>query len=262
MIIFNTDLDNTIIYSYKHDIGENKICAEIYQNREISFITDKTAQLLKAVNSAVTLVPTTTRTLEQYNRINLGFGVPEYALVCNGGVLLVNGEEDEEWYSESLKAVSGCREELSLAEKILERDVNRTLEVRNIRRLFIFTKSDKPLESVGTLKGILNTDKVDVFNNGVKVYVVSKGLSKGIAVKRLKEKLGADKIVAAGDSEFDLSMLSAADTAIAPKELSELAELPEHTVMFDGEGIFSEFVLEKVLAAGNAGGKPHTNFLD
>ena len=247
MIIFNTDLDNTIIYSYKHDIGENKICAEIYRNREISFITDKTAELLKAVNDTVILVPTTTRTLEQYNRINLGLGVPKYALVCNGGVLLKDGIEDEEWYNNSFKAVSDCQEELSLAEEILKRDVNRTFEIRNIRRLFIFTKSDKPLESIGILKSILDTSKVDVFNNGVKVYVVPKALSKGIAVNRLREKLYADKVVSAGDSEFDISMLSAADYAIAPKELSELDRLPEHTVLFDGKGIFSEFVLEKVL---------------
>ena len=251
MIIFNTDLDNTIIYSYKHDIGENKICAEIYQNREISFITDKTAELLKTVNDTVILVPTTTRTLEQYNRINLGFGVPKYALVCNGGVLLKDGIEDEEWYNESFKAVSDCQEELTLAEEILKRDVNRTFEIRNIRRLFIFTKSDKPLESIGILKGILDTSKVDVFNNGVKVYVVPKALSKGIAVNRLRKKLSADKVVSAGDSEFDISMLSEADYAIAPKELSELDRLPEHTVLIDGTGIFSEFVLEKVLDIAN-----------
>lgn len=258
MIIFNTDLDNTIIYSYKHDIGEPKICAEIYQNREISFITQKTAELLKAANSAVTLVPTTTRTLEQYNRINLGFGIPKYALVCNGGVLLVNGEEDEQWYNDSFEAVRDCQEQLNFAEKILEADKNRTFEIRNIRKLFIFTKSSEPLDSVEILKNKLDTSKVDVFNNGVKVYVVPKNLSKGTAVKRLKEKLNAEMTISAGDSEFDISMLNATDISIAPKELSELAELPEHTVLFDGEGIFSEFVLEKVISCKNNLESPHT----
>lgn len=252
MIIFNTDLDNTIIYSYKHDIGEKKICAEIYQNREISFITDKTCELLKAVNNTVSLVPTTTRTLEQYNRINLGFGVPKYALVCNGGVLLVNGEEDEQWYSDSYKLVSSCQDQLTAAEDILEIDENRIFEIRNIRKLFIFTKSSKPLRSVDILKSKLDNNKVDVFNNGVKVYVVPKKLSKGVAVRRLKEKLNADMNISAGDSEFDISMLGVTDFSIAPKELSETEKLPEKTVLFDGKGIFSEFVLEKVLEiAGN-----------
>ena len=39
MRILFTDLDNTLIYSYKHAIGSAKRCAEIYQGREISFLT-------------------------------------------------------------------------------------------------------------------------------------------------------------------------------------------------------------------------------
>ena len=97
MIIFNTDLDKTLIYSYKHDIGNDKLCAEIYQGRQVSFVTRRTAELLKRVNETVLLVPTTTRTLEQYVRIDLGIGTPHYALVCNGGILLTDGEEDSGW---------------------------------------------------------------------------------------------------------------------------------------------------------------------
>ncbi len=250
MIIFNTDLDNTIIYSYKHDIGKNKICAEIYQEREISFITEKTAELLKAVNDAVVLVPTTTRTFEQYSRIDLGFGVPKYALVCNGGVLLVDGEEDEEWYGESFAMVKECQEQLTAAEKILEADENRSFEIRNIRKLFIFTKSSEPLLSVEILRSRLDGSKVDVFNNGVKVYVVPKNLSKGRAVNRLRKKLGAELVVSAGDSEFDISMLNSSDVAIAPAELAEIAELKNDTIVHNGDEIFSEFVLSRVLDIG------------
>lgn len=250
MIIFNTDLDNTIIYSYKHDIGENKICAEIYQEREISFITEKTVELLKAVNDKVLLVPTTTRTLEQYSRINLGIGTPKYALVCNGGVLLVDGEEDEEWYKTSFEMVEECQTELEYAERILDADENRSFEIRNIRRLFVFTKSINPERSVEILKSKLDSSKVDVFNNGVKVYVVPKKLSKGIAVERLRKKLGSELVVAAGDSEFDISMLNLSDVAIAPRKLSEIAELKADTIVHKGNEIFSEFVLNRVLEIG------------
>ena len=86
MQIVHTDLDNTLIYSYKHEIGGPKTCVEIYQGREISFMTETSHRLLGQLCSkpGVLVVPTTTRTLEQYQRINLGIGVPEYALVCNG----------------------------------------------------------------------------------------------------------------------------------------------------------------------------------
>lgn len=33
MIVFHTDLDNTLIYSYRHDIGQDRICAEVYQGK-------------------------------------------------------------------------------------------------------------------------------------------------------------------------------------------------------------------------------------
>ena len=93
MQIVHTDLDNTLIYSYKHEIGGPKTCVEIYQGREISFMTETSHRLLGQLCSkpGVLVVPTTTRTLEQYQRIDLGIGVPEYALVCNGGVLLHQG---------------------------------------------------------------------------------------------------------------------------------------------------------------------------
>ena len=90
MVLFYTDLDNTMIYSYKHEIGVEKRCAEIYHEREISYITKETYRLLqkiKAKEEQLVMVPTTTRTTEQYQRIHLGIGDLPYALVCNGGVL-------------------------------------------------------------------------------------------------------------------------------------------------------------------------------
>lgn len=247
MIIFNTDLDNTIIFSYKHDIGENKICAEIYHEREISFITNKTAELLKKVNESTVFVPTTTRTLEQYNRIDLGLGTPKYALVCNGGVLLVDGQEDQAWFEESCELVAACTGELEKASELLEKDENRSLDVRNIRGLFIFTKSEKPLETAQMLNNELNTAKVDVFTNGVKVYVLPKKLTKGEAVMRLKKRLGAELVISAGDSEFDISMLSCSDLAILPQELAEMYSFGDNTAVHKGEEVFSEFVLQTVL---------------
>ena len=107
-------------------------------------------------------------------------------------------------------------------------------------------KSEKPEESVENLKEQLDTDKVDVFNNGVKVYVVPKMLSKGKAIDRLREKLNPELIISAGDSEFDITMLNSSDVPIAPKDLADTANLPEKTIVVD-EGIFSEKVLERVL---------------
>ena len=116
MVVFHSDLDNTLIYSYKHDIGSDKKCVEVYQNREVSFMTKKSFDLLKAVKEKVVFVPTTTRTQEQYERIDLGIGIPRLALVCNGGVLLADGREDTKWYEESLNLIMDCGSELEKSE--------------------------------------------------------------------------------------------------------------------------------------------------
>ena len=79
------------------------------------------------------------------------------------------------------------------------------------------------------------------------MYVLPKRLTKGEAAMRLKNRLGAELVIAAGDSDFDVSMLNAADLAIMPYELSEMYSFGDNTAVHSGDNVFSEFVLETVL---------------
>ncbi len=251
MIVFHTDLDNTIIYSYKHDIGADKRCVELYHDREISYITGETYRLLKQVRvkeQQVMIVPTTTRTIEQYQRIDLGIGTVSYALVCNGGVLLSGGREDEEWYRGSLERIAGSRDALCKALILLEKEPRRNFELRLIRELFVFTKCEEPEAVVCDLRKRLDAKAVDVFHHGVKVYVVPKALSKGNAVQRFREYVGAAYVIAAGDSEFDCSMLEAADLGIAAPELARAYLFSDKVICAPAEKLFAETVLGTVLA--------------
>ena len=72
MKLLCTDLDNTLIYSYKHELGNEKRNVELYQGREISFITEKTYELLKKVNQQYQIVPVTTRTVERSEERRVG----------------------------------------------------------------------------------------------------------------------------------------------------------------------------------------------
>ena len=252
MVIFHSDLDNTLIYSYKRDIGKDRVCAEIYQEREISFMTKKSYELLKIVNEKVLIVPTTTRTKEQYERIFLGIENPRYALVCNGGVLLVNGVEDENWYKESLKLVADCHRELIKAQEWLQSDSSTSFEVRNIRDLFIFTKSSRPEYAKEMLENILDLSLVEVLLNGVKVYVMPKILNKGEALRRFKkkmEKYSPEKIIAAGDSLFDIEMLKQADIALMPETLAQNYSGGEcvQTIGIAKSEIFSDYLLNYII---------------
>lgn len=247
MIVFCADLDNTMIYSYRHDIGRDKRCVEIYEGRQVSFMTERTAQLLSELPPHMLFVPTTTRTVGQYGRIEFPTGTPPYALVCNGGVLLIDGVECSEWYAQSRRLVEGCRGQLRIAEEMLARDPDVDFEVRLIRELFIFTKSAQPEQTLGRLRSVLDPTAVDLFRNGKKVYVVPRQMNKGQAVMRLRERMGADYVIAAGDSEFDIPMLYNADCPIAPGGLAKLFDLPARTHVMRESGVFAEYVLEHVL---------------
>ena len=250
MHIFCMDLDNTIIYSYKHDIGNEKINVEIYQGREISFITKKTQEMLLMVKEKYMLIPTSTRTVGQYERIDLGIGAFPYALVCNGGILLVNGKRDRAWYETSLDLIWESNPELEKAMSILEHEKRRMFELRFIERLFVFTKCNDPEEVVQYLRSQLNVGIVDIFHNGEKVYVVPKKLSKGMAVRRLREKLKPESILAAGDSGFDISMVEEADHGFVPYGFTDAYQISDDRskiMEMEPERLFSEALLEKAL---------------
>ena len=247
MVVLHTDLDNTIIYSYKHDIGPAKRNVEWYQGREISFITEKTYELLQQVNKEMLIVPTTTRTIEQYRRIGLGIGAFPYALVCNGGILLVNGRSDESWYQESLRMIAGSETELKKAIHMLGKDPRRKFELRFIEQLFVFTKCSEPKAVVDDLRGALDTGLADVFHNSEKVYVVPRALNKGRSIQRFREFIHADFVIAAGDSEFDISMLREADVGLAPYGFMEQFDINFEVMEMNGQEVFSESLLEECL---------------
>lgn len=246
MIVFHADLDNTLIYSYRHEIGKEKINVEIYEGRESSFMTRSSYLLLKKIREKVVFVPTTTRTEEQYGRIDLKTGMPDYALVCNGGVLLKAGKEAPDWYKESLRLTERSRGELAYAKSCMQTDRNRIFEVRDIRNLFLFTKSRKPSETVKRLKDSLDMTLMDVFYNGSKVYALPKGLDKGTAVRRFRNYIEADMVFAAGDSDFDLPMLEEADHSWAPEALAERCLSGTHVTAVPCDRIFSDLMLESV----------------
>ena len=114
-------------------------------------------------------------------------------------------------------------------------------------------RAEASVSEMAALREKLDPSKVDVFRNGAQVYVVPKKLSKGNAVRRFREYIGADTVLAAGDSEFDLSMLAEADRGLAPcgfgRRFGAGFRLSEA-----GEGeLLSEYVLSECLKHAGAG---------
>jgi len=188
MDLFASDLDNTLIYSYKRDIGTDTVCAEVYEGRQVSFMTKQSRELLEKVNQTMHFVPVTTRSVQQYERIRFGdTWSPHLALAANGGVLLRDGVSDPDWYRASCDLIAPAEPALQQAEDVLEHDPNRTLDVRRVDGLFVFTKSADVPHTLARLRDALDLTHVELFENGVKVYVVPRVLNKGTGGRRLLE---------------------------------------------------------------------------
>lgn len=236
-LVLFSDLDGTLIFSAKRKrVGD--IVIERKDGAEISCVTARQAELFPRLRN---VVPVTTRSVEQYKRIEfarLGFS-PRYALCDNGGTLLIDGEPDAEWAEWSSALVRECSDELSAFRELLERDPRRSFEVRLVDGLFLFTKSTEPAE---TLKYIGEGELCESFFTGEKVYVIPKKLNKGEAAKRLAKRLELSEFAAAGDSLMDVSMLNAANVALFTEDIAESVTAREK-IPRPREG-FPEFVSE------------------
>ncbi|MGN0298987.1 MAG: HAD hydrolase family protein [Lachnospiraceae bacterium] len=221
---------------------------EWYQGRQVSFITPKTYEYLLSLEKKVLIVLTTTRTLEQYQRIDLEISRLPYALICNGGVLLVDGKEDEAWYRQSQLLIEESMEILEWARVLLEKEKRRCFELRLIRKLFLFTKCNEPASVAEDLKKQLDLQQVDVFLNGIKVYVVPKKLHKGMAVRRFRKYISPDFVFAVGDSLFDVPMLEEADCGLAPEKLRKALSSSDKIIYFPENRVFSEEWMAYLLA--------------
>lgn len=233
-----TDLDGTLIFS----VGKKRpgdILCEIKDGREISCITPRQAELLPGLE----IIPVTTRSVEQYRRINIPGFTPEYALADNGGTLLVGGVPDPEWTRGSLELAAECGAELSECRRVLEQDAFRSFEIRMVDGLFLFTKSDDPESTLAMLEKAAG-ERVLCYAVGAKVYALPAKLCKGSAAKRLAERIAPGcRIVCAGDSAMDIPLLNIADTAVFPEDMQQYTITAKERVTAPRER-FPEFVTE------------------
>ncbi|MDR0273341.1 MAG: HAD hydrolase family protein, partial [Clostridiales bacterium] len=205
-MIFASDLDNTLIHSYK--VAEkDDICVEKEDGKELSFMPRESFCILKKIFERCIFVPVTTRSQEQYRRIDLGVR-PKYAIVAHGALLLVDGIIDESWLSETRRQITSQLPKISQNGLIYD--------IRYVDEYFIFAKSKNPQAAVAHIEGFVNQHDFGLYAVFNKIYILPRWLNKGIAVTRLKKRLGAEKIISAGDSELDIPMLEIADIAVHP----------------------------------------------
>lgn len=244
-ILFACDMDNTLIHSsrlYK----ENDINIEIYDGREISFMSPKAIELLNKLleSDKVDFLPVTTRSIAQFSRIQLP-GEVNTALVCNGTILLNGGVPDEKWQETAITETEKYLPEMEqLCKKYEESGLFRTVKI--VDGMFLFAARDNR-DGIDELAEKLATETtLNLEVSGRKMYWFPQIANKGTSLKRYCETFGYERVIAAGDSSIDYPMLDFADTAlVTDKETAEKIKAAD--VQICDEENFAEFILEYVL---------------
>ncbi len=223
MAVFFTDLDNTLIYSHNRTIPGEKIVVEYLHGREQSYMTAYSYSFLRSL-SGLCIIPVTTRTCAQYERIQCmdEFHVRE-AIVCNGGMLLVDGSEDLAWSEETVSKAGKELDELENACDLLQGIYSGTC-IQRPAPYMAYWKTDNPARTCKEIEGAIKTDRITVQHDQKKVYLFAASVNKGSAIQRYcsRSHLAAD--IAAGDDIMDIPMLNHARYALAAERIAGLVK--------------------------------------
>lgn len=245
MLLFLCDLDNTLIFSRRYR-RPGDVCVEWLDGREQSFMTADVWENLGRLGN-VRLIPVTTRSVEQYRRIQWP-KAPEWAVTTNGGILLGPHGMDPAWLEASRKLAEPYQDDLAHAEAALSGEAW-CLRRKMVDGLYLFAVSEDPETAESGAAGFRESGALSVAVSGRKTYFFPPGLHKGAAAEALRERFGPCRMVCAGDSSLDLPMLALADLALTPSP--ELArQCGENARVCPECRRFSDFVLEEVLRAG------------
>ncbi len=216
-MLFTTDLDGTIIFSesqIKDKKRENYILVD--KAKKNSYIHKNTLQLLKELNKMSLIIPVTSRTVDVYKRVNIPDIHPEYAICSGGCVILKNGKEIKEW-SDFVKTVRIRRPDEIISQLIAlgcNSDFTKIYDNYIIKGKL---KEEDKKNVIKYLDKIKDKENIRYYIEKTKLYIMPKGISKGTALNWLKNKLGENFIMAAGNAEADIPMLEVSNISIFVK---------------------------------------------
>ena len=243
-IVFASDLDNTLLYSRSHK-REGDICVEHIKGEAHGFMTPLAVKRLRGVSQKVRLIPVTTRSIEQYRRIEWPEGTaPEYAVTTNGAVLLHGDEVDAAWREAHDALIAPAREEIERCHALYLGD-SAFIRCRIVDDAYIFVYCADGVDAREMAAECQKQTNLRVEPSGRKIYFFPPKLTKGAALRELCRRFSPRKVYAAGDTAIDAPLLAAADRAFAAKTLvmEDAAHVRRHT----GEGVFAEWLLAELL---------------
>lgn len=219
-LIVATDLDLTLIYSRgalaaHADERCALVAVERHEGTEASWMAAPAAAVFAELYRDALIVPATTRTPEQWQRITLPGPPPRYAITANGGVLLVDGVADRDWHrtvDAELAKVAPLAEVWEYAGHVCRPEW--TVKLRNARGMFCYAVLHRRRLPPGFLAESADWARARGWQlslQGRKLYWVPQSLTKSAAVAEIVRRTGIGTVVAAGDSLLDADLLEAAD---------------------------------------------------
>lgn len=248
-MIYASDLDRTLIYSLSAigvpEDSPGLVPAEIIEGRTVSYISEQALDQLKELTSSIIFMPVTTRTIQQYKRINLFQEtiIPDYAITSNGGNILHRGVIDKDWRASVGRLVergSATAEEV----KVLVRSVVREewmISERYCDELFytfVVHRDLLPMDEITHLAERLYGLGWKVSLQGRKLYVVPVAVNKSDAIIHVRRTVHSEPMVASGDSLLDKGLLDSADYCIAPCHGEIFAE--QQSGLVESKYLFTE----------------------
>lgn len=260
------DLDSTLLYSARSlrlpddDLRAPRlVVTEVWQRLPLTYCTRETERLLDELDRVAVVVPVTTRTRAQFARVRL-LDAPavtsehRYAVVANGGHLLVDGTPDAGWAAQVRQALGRTRPLGDVVRALDEATAGcRTGDLRVADDLFVYVAVDVQAfgaEALTKLTTWCEGGGWRVSLQGRRLYCVPIPLTKAAAVTEVARRTGATTLLAAGDSLLDADVLEQADVAVRPAhgELHEMGwRRPNLTVTTSSGVLAGEEIVRTLL---------------
>ncbi|MFE3546306.1 HAD family hydrolase [Nocardia sp. NPDC059177] len=213
-----------------------KECVEYYEGEPLSYMTTTAVASLRALAVTAPVVPTTTRTIEQFQRITLPGAPWRYAITSNGGNILVDGVPDPTWRSDiddQVRASGATLAEVGaeLRSRIDDSWVTKYREADELFCYLVVRIDAVPAGFLAEWDTWCRAHGWSASQQGRKIYTMPDAVCKSLAVAEVRRRLresgelsGDAPLFTAGDGALDAPMLRVADAAIRPRH-GELEDL-------------------------------------
>lgn len=251
-----TDLDRTMIYSrnaFSTTAEIPTVCVEHLEGAPLSFMTTAAALRMQRLTEPAAVIPTTTRTIKQFTRIQLPGAPWRYAVTSNGGNILVDGVPDMRWRIDidaKVRAGGATLSEVSaeLRGRIDDSWVSKFRIADHLFCYLVVKPKAVPADFLAEWDRWCRDRGWTASQQGRKIYTMPQAVCKSVAVAEVRNRMLAAgeladtaRTLAAGDGALDAEMLRAADRAIRPRhgELEQLNWTSPNLTVTKASGILA-----------------------